>query len=145
MIRKADYADVPHIVRLGIDGLNAYPAKGQRIDTEKLQHIARTCVANERHFAWVAEHEGQVVGALCAVVVDQDVFQRKIASCVQFWCPQAGEGIKLMREFMGWARPQRKVKAIMFSMEAGADPRIGDLLERLGCEMQRHPLYIEWL
>lgn len=144
MIRVAGCSDVPDIVRLGIDGLNAYPVEHQRIDVEKLQEVARTCVLGPNNFAWIAVHEGKTVGALCALVMPQSVYQRKCASCVQFWCPQAGEGIKLIREFRDWASEQRSIKAVMFTLEAGADPRIGDLLEKAGFEIQKHPVYVQW-
>lgn len=143
-IRMARQSDVPAIVRLGIDALKSLPAPNQRISTEKLQELARDCVFMPQNFAWVAVKDSEVVGAVCALVQDQAVYERKAAVVVQFWCPEHGEGIKLIREFLAWARPQRRIKAIIFTLEAGADPRIGSLLERVGLAKQEIPVYVEW-
>lgn len=141
-IRRARQSDSVAIANLGKEALEAMPVPNQRISNEKLLDLARTCILS--HYAYVAVKDGEVVGALCALVQDQTVYERKAACVVQFWCPEAGEGIKLIRHFIEWARPQRKIKCIMFTLEAGADPRIGSLLERVGLQKQEVPIYAEW-
>jgi hypothetical protein len=146
-VRDAILRDVPEIVRLGIEALKADPAPGQVIDSEKLQDVARFCVHQKNNYATVAVKHGEIVGALCAIVDDQPFYQRKVATVVQFYVdPEKGrgEGIKMIRRFRDWYKPQRKIKAAAFTLEHGADPRIAIMLKRLGFVADM-PIYVDWM
>lgn len=144
MIQEATYHEVPGIVALGITALKADPIPNQRISTEKIQNIARQCVSSEQHYAWVSVIDDEVVAALCAMVQPQMVYERLMASVVQFYTIEPGEGEKLMRHFLDWRRERkRRIKMVAFTLECGADPRIGKLLERMGLT-QTMPVYVEW-
>lgn len=125
-------ADIPAITAIGLEALRAQAYPGLVISPEKVEHVARECVTSASNFAWVAERDGVVGGAVCALVHDQMWYARKQASVVQFASNIPGDGAKLLREFMRWARGRPAIKLISFSLECDADPRIGKLLERLG-------------
>ena len=142
-VREATSTDVPDLVRLGQMALRADPAPKARISTQKLQDLARACVGDTNNYSWVSEIDGEVVAGLCALVHEQLVYERKQASVVQFYTTRPGEGIKLIRHFLKWARAQRKIKCIVFSIETNADPRIQVLLRRLGMKYSV-PMCVEW-
>lgn len=143
MIRRARLDDIDALVKLGIEAMQEVsPFPNMRIDHEKVRDMAQTVVANNMHFCWVCETDEGVVGAVSAFVHDMDFYERKQASIVQFYCKAPGEGVRLLREFLRWARARRIIKMIVFSVECGADPRIGKLLERLGLSKE-FPIYVE--
>ena len=144
MHREATMADVPEMVQMGIDGLRKHPAPRQVIAVDKLQRMAQECVAGPRNFAWVGCVNDTPMAALCALVHDQTFYERKQASVVQFWTREPGLGEPLINIFLDWARQTRAIKAIVFTLEAGADPRIIDLLNRKGLALQEHPILVEW-
>lgn len=136
-------ADVPALVALGIEALNEDPYTELIIDPEKVRKVAVECVSAATNFAWVAERDGEVAGAVCAIVVPMMFYERSQASVVMYYCRRApGEGIALLREFLRWARARPVIKLIEFTLERHADPRIGKLLTRLGLR-QVLPIYIQ--
>lgn len=142
MIRKATSSDIPRIVELGIEALNqgAYP--NLVISREKVEAMARECVSSSQNFAWVAEKDGNVVAAVCGFVTECLFYERKQFNICQFWSRTPGEGIKLIRQALRWARSRPAIKMIIFTLEADADPRIGLMLSRLGLKISL-PVYIE--
>jgi hypothetical protein len=142
--RKAGIEDIGAIVALGVDALTKLPAPNQVISKQRIAALAEECISRPFNYAWVVEKDGEVVGALCAIVADQMVYERKAASVVQYWCQEPGAGIEMIRRFLDWARPQMKIKSIQFTLECGADPRIILLLERLGLRKQEIPVIVEW-
>jgi len=141
MIRKATPNDINAIVELGIEALNKGAYKNMVVSIEKVEALAIQGVSSARNFAWVAEKDGAIGGSLVAIVHECMCYERQQASVVQWYCKIPGDGISLMREFVRWAnsRPAIKMKAV--SLEHDADPRIGNILTRLGMEMTL-PAYI---
>jgi hypothetical protein len=142
MIRRAVPSDIQAIVELGIEALNKGAYKNMVVSRTKVEEMARLCVASPANFAFVAERDGVVGGAVCGFVNECLFYERKQLSIVQFYCRIPGEGIKLIREVLRWARGRPAIKLIVFSMEHDADPRIGLLLKRLGLWMAL-PTFIE--
>jgi hypothetical protein len=142
-IHLAESKHIPGLVKLAVNALTADPIPNQRISVNRLQGLAETCVLIDYNYSIVSVKNGEVVAALSALVHDQLVYERKMATVVQFYTLTPGEGVKLIREFLRWARSLRKIKAIAFTLERGADPRIGSLLSKLGLNSEM-PVYVEW-
>jgi len=142
-VMMAESRHIPGLFALGRLALTEDPAPNQRISGDKLQKLAEVCVLQTQNFAVVSTVDGKVVAGLCALVHDQMVYERKQASVVQFYTTVPGEGIKLIRMFLEWARSKRQVKSIVFTLETGADPRIGKMLRRLGLTSEM-PIFMEW-
>ena len=143
MIRPAKPQDVPAIVRLALQALNEDPYPNLVISRPKVEAMARVAVSSPQHFVWVAEVDGEVRGAVAAIVDDCTFYERKQANVVQFYAREApGEGIKLIREFLRWARSRQAIKQIIFTLEGNADPRIGKMLVRMGLKTAL-PIYLE--
>lgn len=142
-LRRSRPDDVDAIVRLGMDGLNADPYPGLVIDPAKVRAVVVSCVSAPADFAWVAVDEGgKVVASVLATVHDMVFHERKQATVLQFWTEAPGAGAPLMRQFLRWARARRAIKSIVFTLECGADPRIGKLMHRLGLR-QELPVWME--
>lgn len=143
MIRPAKPQDVPAIIRMALQALNEEPYPYLVIDKAKVERTVKHVVSSAQHFSWVAEVGGEVRGVVGAVVDDCMFYERKQATVVQFYAKEApGEGVKLIREFLRWARSRPAIKMIVFTLEGGADPRIGLMLKRMGLSTAL-PIYME--
>jgi hypothetical protein len=142
-IREAHMGDLIEMIALGVEALKADPAPGQRISYDRIRSLATECIFKPTNFAWVSVCNGEVVAALCALQHPQVVYERNQASVVQFYSKKPGEGVKLIREFLRWARSRRSIKLISFVLEQGADPRISRLLGRMGLDVEQ-PICCEW-
>jgi hypothetical protein len=142
VIRKATPDDIDSIVALGFEALQSDPYDGLTISRVKVYNVATECVSSSNNFAWVAEKDGEVVGAVCAIVHPIMFYEKRQASVVQYYCTDPGQGIKLLREFMRWAEGRPVIKMICFTLEINSDPRIGDLLAKLGLAGEL-PVYLK--
>lgn len=143
-IRRATPNDIKDIVALGLEALEIDAYENLIISPDKVEAIAKECVSATCNFAWVAEKDGKVVGAVCAIVTDMLFYERKQATVVQFFCKERGEGVKLLREFMKWCESRPAIKMTCFTLEYNADHRIGLLLNRLGLK-QELPVYLKMM
>lgn len=142
MIRRAVPDDLPAIVALGLEALErgAYPELV--ISRAKVEALARQCVSAARNFSWVAEKDGEVGGALCAIVSPLPFHERDQAVVIQFYSRIPGDGIALIRAFLRWTRGRPGIKLTQFTLETDADPRIAKLLVRLGVSHE-HPVLVQ--
>lgn len=142
MIRPAKPSDINAIYELGLVALNDDPIEELVISPDRVMAAAKETVSSPQHFSWVAEVDGEVRGAVIAMSCDMTFYERKQASVIMFYCRSApGEGIKLLRELMSWYQSRSVLKMLEFTLEIGADPRIGKLLRRLGL-FTALPIYI---
>lgn len=142
IIRAANPSDIPAITALGIEALEKDAFPSMVIAPDKVEAMALECVSSASNFAWVAEENGKVVAAVSALVHELMFYERKQASVVQFYTTYPGAGIKLIREFLRWARSRRVIKMICFTLEVDADPRIGKMMKRLGLK-EELPVWME--
>ncbi len=131
VIRPARIADVPEIVDLAVESVTREPLP-VRVDRAAMAETARTLIAGNQHFAWVAEDGGKVVAAVGAAAQPGFWFERLQASVLMFYCRAPGAGIALLREFARWVKARPAIKMAVFSLEPNADPRVEKLLARLG-------------
>tara|TARA_R100001198_G_C5173309_1_gene173128 strand:+ start:224 stop:664 length:441 start_codon:yes stop_codon:yes gene_type:complete len=144
LIRKAKPSDVPEVVRLGLEALKRDAYENLRISETKVVDMAKECISAPCHFCWVAEKDSKIVGAVSAMVHPMAFYERSQASVVQFYCEDPGQGVKLIREFLAWAKSRPAIKMVCFTLECKADKRIGKLLSRLGLENEL-PVYMSTL
>ena len=131
ILRPATSFDVPAIVDLAVESVSKDPLP-VRIDRDAMADTAKVLIAGNQHFAWVAERDGKIVGAVGACVQKGFWFQRSQASVLMFFTRVPGAGIALLREFARWVKSRPAIKVAVFSLEPGMDPRIGHLISRLG-------------
>lgn len=141
--RKAKPDDIPVIVDLGMEALQQGAYERLVISRERVEAVARECVSAASNFAWVAEKDGVVVAAVCALVHPCMFYERNQATVVQFYTRVPGAGLPLLRQFLRWARGRPGIKMKVFTLEHDADPRVCLLLQRLGLKTAL-PTYIEF-
>ncbi len=142
IIRPAVIRDLNGVCALGIEALNDDPLPNLVIKPEGVRKLAIDCISSASNFCWVCEKDGKIVGAVSAIVYEMAFYERRQCEVVQFYCKEPGEGVKLIREFLKWARSRRIIKLILFTLERGADPRIGKMLRRMGLDSEL-PMFME--
>ncbi len=140
--RKAVPGDIPAIVALGIEALRRDAYESLVISPEGIEETARACIASAQHFAWVAEKDGRVQGALVAMTQPLVLYERSYANVLMWDCTRVpGAGVALMREFVRWVKGRPAIKLVQYTGERNADPRVAKLVQRLGFGEQL-PLYV---
>jgi len=131
MIRRATVADIPAIVDIAIESVSQNPIP-VKICRQAMIDTAKEAVGNNAHFVWVSEIEGEVVGAVCAVSQPSFWFERQQASVLLYYTKVPGEGIKLIRKMIEWAKSRPVIKVLVMELEPETDPRLIKILKRMG-------------
>lgn len=137
MIRPAAPGDAAAIVELAVESVMKDPIP-VRVDRERISAVVRECISSPAHFAWVSEVKGKVVGAMGALSQPGFWFERQQCDVVMFYCREGNDGGLLIRRFARWVKSRPAIKMATFSLEPGADPRIADLVKKLGFARE-HP------
>ena len=143
MIRPANHGDIDILVELGIESLEVNdPYEELRIDKDKIRAMAKEVVSSASNFSWVSEKEGKVVGAVCGLSHDIMFYERKQLSVLLFYCREPGDGGLLIRRLVKWFHTRPILKMLVFTLERGADPKIGQFLGKLGLDREL-PVYVK--
>ena len=142
LIRVATPDDIDAIVDLGVEALKTDPYPELEISLVKVYSGITELVSSAKHFTYVAEKDGIVVGAVCAYVHPIMCYEKSQASVVQYYCMEPGAGIKLIREFMRWVKGRPVIKMVCFTLEMNSDPRIGNMLNKMGLNNEL-PVYLK--
>lgn len=143
-IRAATPADIQAVGDLGLEAMELNPYEGLVVSERRIRDTARSAITSPSDFCMVCEQDGQVVGAVTAVVHEMTFYERKQASVVQFYCKAPGQGIRLIRELLRWVDGRRAIRAVVFTLEHDMDPRIAKMLRRLGF-LAELPVYMKVL
>lgn len=131
MIRAAVLGDLDTIVNIAVVQAQMYPEL--RPDLKKIRRGITLAISSAKHFCWVSEEDGHVVGALVAVSSDNLWAQRQ--NClVPLWVSRvAGDGRKMLRELLKWVDTRRIIRVVGFVPDTERiDPLAWRLVERLG-------------
>lgn len=132
--RRARPADVDAVVELAIESVSRDPLP-VKVDRQAMAEQVRFCL-NPAHFAWVAEVDGSVQGAVGAVVQPGFWFQKLQCSVLMYYARVPGAGLPLMREFARWVRSRPAIKIAVLELEPNADPRLIRFLRRVGFDRE---------
>lgn len=131
MIRPAKQSDIPAIVAMAELSVSNDPIP-VRNDPEAMAGMARTLIGNPAHFAWVAEHDGEVTAAVGAMVTPAFWFRGLQASVLMYYARTPGAGALLLRKYSKWVKSRSGIKVSAFELEPGADPRLEAFVGKLG-------------
>lgn len=134
MIRPATLEDIPALMPLAMEALQTNGYLSLVPSEAKISGMLAACIGSVTHFGWVSEREGEIMGAIGAMVEPLAAYERNQAQVVMWYCKQPGDGMRLMRQFLAWAKQRPMIKQIVFGMERKADPRIAKLIHRAGFE-----------
>lgn len=132
MIRQADLADVPALVKLGCRFI-AETSYVQHIATnpEQQARLLEELVLGERSTVLVAERDGAVVGMIGFIVYGHFVSGEVVAGEVFWWVnpDQRGSlGVRLLKAAEQWARDMGASKVQMIA----PTERVGQIYAALG-------------
>lgn len=130
IFRKATMQDIPAIVDIAVESVSRDPLP-VKIDREAMAETLRSSL-NPAHFLWVAEVEGKVEAAVCAVVQPSFWFTKLQCSVLLYYTRVAGAGLPLIREFTKWVKSRPAIKVAVIELEPGVDPRLAQFFKRVG-------------
>lgn len=118
MIRVARPSDINKVTELGIESLknNRYD-EWFVIDEDKVRSTTTEAISSAKHFVWVSEIDGEVVGAVGALSIPFMFFEREQCSVVMFYCRHSGDGGKLLRQLFRWYMSRPMLKRLEFTID----------------------------
>lgn len=135
MIRLGTHADIPAIIRIGQQVIDASKTYNAKVDPAKAAYMLRRAINDRKMELFVAEKAGQCVGFFIALIDEhwfaKSYYATDIAFCV---LPEhAEQGVWLLRRFMRWCKAN-KIKQVQLGLSTGldADGRTGRLYEAHG-------------
>ena len=131
MIRPATLADVNAIFEISL----IEAAKYHKLlpDHKKIRRGIVQAISSAKHFAWVSTDDGRVNGALIALSSENLWAQRQNCIIALWRSVVAGDGRKMMKEFLKWVDARRIIRvAGIVPDNDGIDPLVWSLAERLG-------------
>lgn len=137
MIRAATLEDIPRMVELGRVMHGESPVFCRlRFDGAQLASTIASTIASPAGFAHVAEHGGQVVGGMLAMVAPH-YFSPDLVACdlALFMAPEhrgGMAGVRLISAYVGWAESMGAAVTQLGVMTGVNVDKTEALLHRLG-------------
>ena len=132
VIRPAKMQDFDAIMEIAVEQCTRYDK--MRVDTDKLKDTIRTGISAKAHFANVAIDNGQVVGVLIGMTINNAWAQKKNCAIVLWVSKVAPLGSHLLRSFKVWLKPRRGIRLAGLFRDIDGDERAWQLAEKLGFE-----------
>ena len=131
MIRPATLMDFNTIVEMAMVETRGYDKLLP--DTDKIHRGVTQAISSAKHFCWVSEHDGAITGALIGLS-SANLWAQRQNCIVALWTSfKAGDGRKLMKEFLKWIDTRRIIRVAGIVPDSNhVDPRVWKLVERLG-------------
>ncbi len=130
IFRKATMNDINAIVDIAVESVSRDPLP-VKIDREAMAETLRSSL-NPAHFLWVAEVDGKVEAAVCAVAQQSFWYTKLQCSVLLYYTRVAGAGLPLIREFAKWVKSRPAIKVAVVELEPGVDPRLVSFFKRVG-------------
>lgn len=134
IFRKATMNDINAIVDIAVESVSRDPLP-VKIDREAMAETLRSSL-NPAHFLWVAEVDGKVEAAVCAVAQQSFWYTKLQCSVLLYYTRVAGAGLPLIREFAKWVKSRPAIKVAVVELEPGVDPRLVQFFKRVGFERE---------
>ena len=129
MIRPAEKKDIVFIVRLAVESVSQDPIS-VTISRKKMRYQLQESI--EQNAAIVSEINGSIVGAVVWSIHDSFWFTEKQASLLMFYCPNGGEGYKLLRAFAKTVQNDKSIGMAYVSLERNMGEKYIRAFKRLG-------------
>jgi len=102
------------------------------VDFPKMAAGISEAVSSANNFCWIAEKDGALGAVLLAMVAQNNWAKKRFCSVLLWVSDIPGAGVKLLRKFREWIRGRKGVKVAGFAPDTDTDPRIWQLVERVG-------------
>jgi GNAT superfamily N-acetyltransferase len=136
MIRPAGFRDIPEIIRLSETMHQESRYRDLPYSGQKFSALLRRLIDSPSGMVAVAEKDGQIVGAVAAVITEHYFADANISYELGLYVEKAHRGTlagyRLAKEYITWAR-SKGVDQIDMGITTGIDEdRTGRMYERLG-------------
>ena len=105
-----------------------------KADLDKINDVIVTVLNDPKHFGYVAEKQGVIVGVLGAITSPNLWAQRNSSQVVLWASLEAPAGVYLLRTYRKWIKSKRAVKIAGISPNIDLDARTLRLMELNGFE-----------
>lgn len=102
------------------------------LSRERVRSVIRHIETSQQDFHLVAEHDGQIVGAIAAITSPMLWFERWEATVVMCRATFPGAGAEMVRRLMAWAKDDPRVKRVVFPLEFDAPKAMARFLRMNG-------------
>lgn len=131
IIRPAVMEDREDLRKIGEHLVELYP---MRPDREKIEVVLDVVIQGSQHFAMVVEEDGKIQGMLIALTSPNLWAQRSNCAVLVWGSNIPGQGAALLRRFKKWLKGRRGIRVAGFTPDLDTDPRVWDLVQRIGFE-----------
>lgn len=128
--------EVEAVVELGRRGHAASEHSRYEFDEMRAKLFVANCAVNKASCAFIAEHEGKIVGMLLGKSEEYPYCKMTYATDLAIYSEAPGAGRKLIERFEQWAFQERKVSQLILAVSHGGKSTNGvsALYKRLGYE-----------
>lgn len=113
------------------DRLDSYP--GVEPDRQALSATFGQCLTSALGVAFVSERDGALDGVLLGVAQPLWWARAREATDLMFFCERPGDGYRMLRRFVEWARSVPNVRVVTMAQSSGMDPeRTTEMYNRAG-------------
>ena len=136
MIRNATLSDIPAIIAIGQQVIDASKTFDAKVDKDKVSYMIRRALNDRKMAVWVSEKAGTVTGFFIAIM-DEDWYAKSyygsdLAFCVS---PEhADQGVWLLRRFLRWCKEKNIRPVLALSTGMDVDGRTGKMYEAHGLQ-----------
>lgn len=135
MIRTGIHADIPAIIKIGQQVIDASTTYIEPVDKDKASYMLRRAINDRQMALFVAERAGQVVGFFIGLIDEHWFSKGRYATDIAFCVlpEHADQGVWLLRRFLRWA-DAAGVKSKQLGLSTGIDigGRTGQMYEAHG-------------
>ena len=135
MIRHGTHADIPAIIKIGQQVIDASKTYSSPVDKDKASYMLRRAINDRQMALFVAEKAGQVVGFFIGLTDEHWFSKERYATDIGFCVlpEHAEQGVWLLRRFMRWAK-SAGLSSIQLGLSTGldVDGRTGQMYQAHG-------------
>lgn len=130
-LRRLCREDLDRVANYAVEGMRPHLVP-LHLSMDRVRAVIRHLEISEQDYHQVAEHDGQIVGAIAAVASPMLFFERWEASVVMLRATMPGAGAALVRGLMQWARDDIRIKRVVLTMEFDAPRSMARFLRMNG-------------
>lgn len=130
-LRRLRPTDFDRVANYAIQGMRPHLVP-LVLSRDRVLTVVAHMASSEQDFHLVAEHEGELVGAIAAIASPMLWFERWDATVVMCRATHPGAGAQLVRRLMDWARDDLRIKRVVFPMEFDAPRAMARFLRMNG-------------
>ena len=136
MIRTGTHADIPAIIKIGQQVIDASKTSDTKVDKDKAAYMIRRAINDKKMALFVAEKADQVVGFFIAIK-DEEWFSRSYYGSDLAFCvlpEHADQGVWLLRRFLRWCKELNVRPMLALSTGLDDEGRTGRMYEAHGLD-----------